>query len=362
MIACQPEFYVPGLIRKTGLHLIWAQPGGNKTMTALEIVNEMTEQGGDRHLFRHPDLPIYGRWNRVLWIATEESSGALKYRALATREGRHGEQDRFYYVFAAGKPRVTLDDLPGLIEVQGPFNSIVLDFLTGLRPKYRDGQRVQWDLHNDAANEQCLLLRGLAEEHELAIIMLHHSDKTVKNYRGPTDWWASADVMLGLRGDGHRVKVEPQKNRDGRLLEPFYLTPEWDGSAFRVQYDGVADGDDGGNQLKGNWVGKVVNQRLRAASINHTHEGKASFHSLRATAASWLAEANKAEVLIGPLLGHKGRQTVTQRYIHISAVPDEVVKTLESLIIRAEAVDQNCGPDPKTGTVPAECGTPVPAN
>jgi hypothetical protein len=244
---CRPEFTVVNLIRKSGLHLFWAQPGGHKTTLALVIVHELMREHVEGQLLGHPDLEIRRPWRRVLWIATEETEGTLAYSARAVRDGL-GNPDldgELLYVFAAGHHRVTLDDLPALVAQHGPLDAIVLDSLTGLRPKVRDGQRVKWDLDNDAANEQCLLLRGLAAEHDLAVVMLHHSDKTVTNYRGPTDWWASADVMLGLRAADGRVKVEPQKNRSGRLIDPFYLTPEWDGDVFRVSYDGDAREGDG---------------------------------------------------------------------------------------------------------------------
>ena len=118
---------------------------------------------------------------------------------------------------------------------------MILDSLTGLRPKQVNGQTVRWDLDNDAANEQCLMLRGLAERHKVAIVLIHHTGRDQsRGYRGPTDWWASADVMLGLVPDDGRVRVQLEKNRDGRLVKPFILTPAWGAEGFYLTYGGSA--------------------------------------------------------------------------------------------------------------------------
>ena len=57
-----------------------------------------------------------------------------------------------------------------------------------------------------------------------------------------------------------------------------------------------------------------------------------AFHSLRSTAASWLAQDGFSELQIGTLLGHRGSATVTQRYVRFGGgVPPEVVAALDRL-------------------------------
>jgi len=236
------EFVVRDLIRKKGLHLLWAPPSGGKTYLLLRIVHELLAADPEQRLLGHPHLEVRAPWRRILWIATEESAGGLRYRADMVRAGMpYGYQmaGELLYVFAAASGhRVTLDDLPALYAQHGPFDACILDSLTGLRPKTVNGERVRWDVDNDAANEMCLLLRGLAEEHETALFLVHHTGREIaKGYRGPTDWWASADVMLGLLPDHGRTKVQVDKNRDGARIETFYLTPSWERGAFTVTYE-----------------------------------------------------------------------------------------------------------------------------
>lgn len=239
-----PAMTVQNLIRRKGLHLVWAPPGGLKTFLLLRWVHELLAVLPLPTLTGHPELRIQHSYTRVLWISTEESTGALRYRAEMVRTGLGKDFElggKLFHMFASQKPRITLDDLPSIIETEGPFNAIILDSLTGLRPKTKNGVTIKWDADNDAANEACLELRGLSEQHEIAFTIVHHTGREIsKGYRGPTDWWASADIMFGLVTDNGSLKVLPEKNRDGKLLPPFHLTPSWGAEGFYVTYGGQA--------------------------------------------------------------------------------------------------------------------------
>jgi hypothetical protein len=244
VIPAPPDFTVANLIRRSGLHLVWAEPGGGKTWALLRWAHELMLSPRPSRLTGHPDLWINRGWSRVLWIATEEDAGTLRYKADMVLRGLDGRLDgQIRHLFAPGPGRrITLDDLPAIIETDGPFDAVILDSLTGLRPRMVGSERVRWDVDNDAANEMCLRLRALAMEHNLAIFIVHHTSRkgSEGSYRGPTDWWASADVMFGLVPDGGRTKVVVEKNRDGRRIAPFYLTPTWAGDTYTLDYDGGA--------------------------------------------------------------------------------------------------------------------------
>jgi hypothetical protein len=96
---------------------------------------------------------------------------------------------------------------------------------------------------NDLANELLLTLRGLAAEHRMLFWIVHHSDKQKTNYRGPTDWWASVDVMFGLLSKDGRVEVKPQKVRGGKVPDPFLIEPEWDGDRLTFRYAGEPEAE-----------------------------------------------------------------------------------------------------------------------
>lgn len=247
IVPTRPEFTVKNLIRRAGLHLVWAEPSAGKTWTLLRACHELLADTGRGRLWGHPELWINRRWKRALWIATEEDAPTLRYKAEWVRRGLNLAklEGELLYLFAAAHPRVTLEHLPEIIRTEGPLDAIILDSLTGLRPKTVNGERVRWDVDNDAANEMCLRLRAMATEHALAIFLVHHTGRDAsKGYRGPTDWWASADVMFGLIPDGGRAKVKVEKNRDGRRVPAFFLSPAWDGSdeagTYTLAYEGAA--------------------------------------------------------------------------------------------------------------------------
>jgi hypothetical protein len=210
----------------------------------MVFVHEMLCDTGTGRLFKHPGLWINRRWKRVLWIATEECGDELRYQAEQVLKGLGKDKldGELHYVFAAeAGNRLSLDDLPELIERDGPWDAIILDSLTGLRPKVVNGERVRWDVDNDAANEACLKLRGLSAKHQVCFLIVHHSGRDTSRYRGATDWWASADSMIGLTPDGGRVKIEVEKVRGGKKPAAFTLEPNWaaDGS-FSLTYAGTA--------------------------------------------------------------------------------------------------------------------------
>lgn len=238
-LPARPEFVVKDLIRRVGLHVVWAQPSAGKTWTLLRIVHEMMLFPGRSRLLNHPELWINRRWKRVLWIATEEDGPTLRYKGDWIRRGldcspdggsRLAGQIRYIWAPRPGH-RVTLDDLPAILEREAPLDAVFLDSFTGLRPRIVNGERVQWDRDNDALNELNLRLRGLAGIHQLAIFLIHHTAKDQlarkTGPRGGIDLEASADVMAGLIPDEGRTRIQVGKNRDGRVIPPFLLEPSW---------------------------------------------------------------------------------------------------------------------------------------
>jgi len=244
----RPEFVVDDFSRRKGIRVLWAPPGGKKTHLMLRFVHELLVEPYSPRLFGHPDLVVRRGYRRVLWIATEESAGGLRAKADMIRRGLGNVEltGELRYLFAAdARRRITLQDLPAILENEGPLDQVVLDSLTGLRPKVVNGERIRWDVDNDAANDQCLLLRGLAEKHGLEITIIHHTGREEgKGYRGPIEWKASADIMLGLvPADQGLVKVTIEKNRDGKIVKDFLLRPSWGPEGFYLEHAGEASSE-----------------------------------------------------------------------------------------------------------------------
>ncbi len=129
VVPVKPKFRVKNFIRKVGLGLAWAQPGGYKTSLTLRMVHELLIPGRTQ-LLGHPDLGIVEAFGRVLMITTEENTGELRYVTDAVMRGLGNPTlaGQVYHLFAVagGRPRVTLDDVPALLETRGPIDSVVL--------------------------------------------------------------------------------------------------------------------------------------------------------------------------------------------------------------------------------------------
>lgn len=231
VIVTEPLFRVYNVLPESGLVMLWAQPNTGKTYYILRAVHELMSVPRPATLNGHPDLRIGGTCRKVLWLASEETAGRLKHRAEAILRGMGNPtiDGKLLHLFAADpEAPLSMLDLPELVEQNRP-DIVVLDSLTGLLPKVlSDGRRPAWDIDNGAANEMCMILRGLAARYGITIILVHHTGREGGRYRGATDWWASADVMFGLEpADDGRMRLKPEKNRDGRVLPPFDLNPEW---------------------------------------------------------------------------------------------------------------------------------------
>ena len=134
VVPTRPEFTVEGLIRKNGLHMVWAQPGAGKTYAVLRWMHELLMENPPTHLCGHPDLKINKSYKRVLWIGTEEDTGTLRWKGDKVLHGlgvdHLGGELMHIWSVAPGRPPVTLADLGDILEKEGPFDAVVLDPLT----------------------------------------------------------------------------------------------------------------------------------------------------------------------------------------------------------------------------------------
>ena len=231
VIVTEPRFRVYNLLPESGLVLLWSQPNAGKTYYLLRVVHELMSVPRPATLNGHPDLRIDGTCSEVLWLASEEDAGRLKHRAEAVLRGMGNPtiDGKLLHLFAADpEAPLSMLDLPELVEQVRP-HVVVVDSLTGLLPKVLgDGRRPAWDIDNGAANEMCMILRGLTARYGVTIILVHHTGREGGRYRGATDWWASADVMFGIEpADDGRMRLKPEKNRNGRVLPAFHLNPQW---------------------------------------------------------------------------------------------------------------------------------------
>lgn len=240
-----PRYQVPGLFRRRGLHMFWGDPFAGKTWCLLCGAIEMLTPEAGGSLWGHPGLVVSERWKRVLWISSEEDAGTLRAMGEMVCRGRGIARagGELFHLFAADprKP-ITIDALPDIMEAHGPFDAVILDPLVALLPD--DGTK--WDLDNTGVNRVCLRLRGLANEHNAAIIIAHHTGRDRADYRGPQTWLSSVDVMAGIIAEegGDAIVIKPQKARGMKAPRPFRLTRSWGPDGFRLAYQGTAQPSD----------------------------------------------------------------------------------------------------------------------
>jgi integrase len=125
--------------------------------------------------------------------------------------------------------------------------------------------------------------------------------------------WENIDRDAGVRFiSGDNKTGKPRGIPIGATLRK--LLDELPGGRFQRSGFVFVDGD--GEPRTAVRDRNHVSQRTKAAAMAARLE-EVSFHTLRQTAASWLAQAGHSQVKIGMLLGHATVQT-TSSYMHLS--------------------------------------------
>jgi KaiC/GvpD/RAD55 family RecA-like ATPase len=230
------EYAVRDLIRRKGVHVLYARRSVGKTYLLLRLVSELLA-GHPAELFGHPALRILSPWRRVLWVSTEETGGALRFRwdmvlagmRVGSPSDLRGEL-RYAWAFDQGAP-VTLDAIDPLLDAAGEVDALVLDSWTGLAPATMDGVRIEWDRDNYATRRVFCLLRDACERRGIALIIVHHEGKDPSaGPRGASEMENGADTVIKLerRPGGtpveRTIRIVVEKQRDGIELPPFDVT------------------------------------------------------------------------------------------------------------------------------------------
>jgi len=120
----------------------------------------------------------------------------------------------------------------------------------------------------------------------------------------------------------------------------------------RFKRSGFVFVDGEGNDRAGARGRSRVSKRTKAAA-RAAGFGDVSFHTLRHTAGSWMAQAGQSQVQIAKVLGHVTTAT-TDRYMHLGpAHLRGAVNALEAAMQGTEAVQTDSQPGTKPGTAPA---------
>lgn len=244
VVARMPVYVAGSVVRETGLHLWWAQPGHLKTYLAIWLVLEMTQRRAGDLLFGIAGLEITRPWRKVVWLGDEESEGEWKARAEAVARGHGlrppGDEIRFADA-TGGASLLNLDDAERLLDLAGEgVDAFFADPLANLVPDTdADGHPVKVDLDNPhALKRTCRPLRRLCKLRGIAAFLLHHANSTGQRERGPTAYRGSADVLAQLEYEGDVLTLADCKNRD-RAKGRFSFRPVWEqlGGEWSVRFE-----------------------------------------------------------------------------------------------------------------------------
>lgn len=244
------EYAIRDVFRLTGTAEIYGPGGSGKTYILLAAATEMlAAKVGDAHerpplLFDAEGLPIRRPWRRVVWVAGEETGPALRGRwdrVCAGRNLKPGDLAgtlSYLWAFDAGR-RFTIDRTEDVLDAVGDHvDVLILDSWTSLVPPKLDGVPIEWDRDNYATRALFSILRDVAERRKLLILVVHHAGHDASHPRGPSEHRNSVDTMLRLeKRPERRVRVNVEKQRDGRDDWSIPLALEFTREAVRVRYE-----------------------------------------------------------------------------------------------------------------------------
>jgi hypothetical protein len=237
------EYAVAGLIRRSGVTLVYGPSSVGKTFALLRLASELLASPGPVPLFSHPDLRILEPWRRVVWVSAEESGPVLRNRWDAVLAGLgltpSDLAGSLVYQWAHTAPRVTLDRAESVVESAGvDVDALVLDSFTALAPASLTGPAGDRDGGNFATRPLFDSLRELAVRRSLNVFVVHHEGKDpTKGPRGASELVNASDTVIRLEPRGGLVGVTVEKQRDGRKLPPFALRFTFEPGALDVRHE-----------------------------------------------------------------------------------------------------------------------------
>ena len=237
------EYAVAGLVRRSGVTLVYGPSSVGKTFALLRLASELLAAPGPATLFSHQELRILRPWRRVVWVSAEERGPVLRWRWDAVLAGLGltpsdlaGVLD---YRWAHDAPRVTLDHADAVVESAGAdVDALVLDSFTALAPASLTGPAGDRDGGNFATRPLFDVLRDLAVRRSLNVLLVHHEGKDpARGPRGASELVNASDTVIRLEPRGDLVGVTVEKQRDGRKLPPFALRFTFEPGALDVRHE-----------------------------------------------------------------------------------------------------------------------------
>jgi hypothetical protein len=241
------EYAVAGLVRRSGVTLVYGPSSVGKTFALLRLASELLAAPGPAPLFSHPDLRILRPWRRVVWVSAEESGPVLRWRWDAVLAGLglapSDLAGSLAYRWAFDAPRVTLDHADAVVEsAGGDVDALVLDSFTALAPASLSDRASERDGGNLATRGLFDGLRELAVRRGLNVLLVHHEGKDpTRGPRGASELVNASDTVIRLEPRSDKlVGVTVEKQRDGRRLDPFALRLTFEPGALTVHHEAGA--------------------------------------------------------------------------------------------------------------------------
>lgn len=197
-----PMWVVPGVLPE-GLAILAARPKLGKSWLALGVAVEVTH-----------GHPVFGMFpveqGEVLYLALEDTLRRLKARYTQMTDGLDQSGAKLFSM-QTSSPRINeglLEDCTQWIEDSHNPRLIIVDTLGKVRPNRGKSDDAYQDSYTDLT-----LLKNMADEHGICVMVIHHTrktsaDDTLEEVLGSTGFTGAADSILVLkrkRGDQEAV-------------------------------------------------------------------------------------------------------------------------------------------------------------
>ena len=231
------EWIIDKLIPNKSVCILTGKRGTLKTFIALLMgysiaagINFLgqfpTRKGGVIYLDKENGIPIMKKRKNMIKSGLEIGSEPLKVGFICFSELKIDKVS-------------DISQIKKLIELHTPKLLIIDTYRRGISFDENDAGKVS-ELFVD-------ILRPLAEQHNISILLIHHNRKgtgetadEMDEIRGSSDLANYVDIILKMERKSGKVILKQLKNRNAQEIEPIKIKNEFTESYIKLNYDGEA--------------------------------------------------------------------------------------------------------------------------
>ncbi len=214
------DYIITNLITNSSLNVFYGQPGSKKTYSMLNMAVAVSN-GKEWLNFSTKKSP-------VLFIDEESGQSRFLRRLNETMNGLSCDDTmQLYYTSLSG---FKLDNKQDILNIETEITKkeiklvifdALADIMSGDENSKKDIQPIMTSL------------RKIADNTNSAVLLIHHTNKSGKQYRGSSAIGASADIVVQMKSTSPIVNFEIEKNRDGNFMQ-WSAKANWDNNIFSL--------------------------------------------------------------------------------------------------------------------------------